>query len=314
MTYVVTRARLSGAIIAASVALACSHGDEPDAYGNFETDETVVSAEVGGRLMNFAATEGAHLATGQVVAVIDTVQLALQRDELSAQRAAVSAHIAEVSAQGAALELQRDIAQRAYDRTRRLWADSAATTQQLDQATQQLGVLREQIQANARQRAAAADETRSATARIGQAAERLSKAQVTNVTPGTVLATYVETAELVQPGTPLYKVAPLDTMTLRAYVSDAQLAQVRIGSPVQIAYDIARDRRAAATGVVTWVSSQAEFTPTPIQTRDERASQVYAVKVRVPNPSGAIKVGMPGEIRFDAAPAAAGPGPSQTRK
>lgn len=290
------RALLAMAVVAGLTA--CRHDDTPDAYGTFESEETVVSTDVGGRLLRFSPVEGARLAAGEVVADIDPVQLGLQRDEMTSQHDAARAHVEEVTAQGAALEAQRRIAKRAYDRTRRLWADSAATTQQLDEATRQLAVLRDQIAANARARSGAAEQARAASARVAQAAERLGHTQVHNAVSGTVLATYVRRAELVQPGTPLYRIAPLDTMTLRAYVSEPQLAGLALGRHVQVAYDVSGGRRQTTDGVVTWVASQAEFTPTPIQTRDERADQVYAVKVRVPNPRGALKIGMPGELRL----------------
>lgn len=295
------RSSVRCAALAAAVLLvltACRHDDAPDAYGTFESEETVVSADAGGRLLRFTPVEGTRIGAGEVVAEIDPVQLGLQRDEMTSQRDAARAHVEEVAAQGNALEAQRRIAQRAYDRTRRLWADSAATTQQLDEATRQLAVLRDQIAANARARAGAVEQARSAGARVAQAAERLAKTQVHNAVGGTVLATYVRQAELVQPGTPLYRIAPLDTMTLRAYVSEPQLSRLALGQHVQVAYDVAGGHRPTTDGIVTWVASQAEFTPTPIQTRDERAEQVYAVKVRVPNPRGAIKIGMPGELRF----------------
>jgi HlyD family secretion protein len=117
---------------------------------------------------------------------------------------------------------------------------------------------------------------------------------------GVVLATYAERGELVQPGQPLYKVANLDTLTLRAYVSGAQLPAVRLGQPVGVVVDAGGDALRTLSGRVSWIASQAEFTPTPIQTREERTEQVYAVKVRVPNPDGALKIGMPGELVLDA--------------
>jgi HlyD family secretion protein len=120
---------------------------------------------------------------------------------------------------------------------------------------------------------------------------------VSNPVGGTVLATYAKQGELVQPGQALYRIAPLDTMELRAYVPETMLSRVRLGQPAQVTVD-AGDARRAYDGTVTWIAAEAEFTPTPIQTRDERATLVYAVKVRVPNSGGALKIGMPADVRF----------------
>ena len=131
---------------------------------------------------------------------------------------------------------------------------------------------------------------------MAQIRERIEKSRVTNPQPGTVLTTYAKAGEVVQAGQPLYRIAQLDTLVLRAYVTEGQLTSVRIGGRVQVRVDRGRGDLLTLPGVVTWVSSKAEFTPTPVQTRDERADLVYAVKVSVPNPSGALKIGMPADV------------------
>ena len=131
--------------------------------------------------------------------------------------------------------------------------------------------------------------------------DQIRRSRVANPVTGTVLATYAKAGEVVQAGQPLYRVASLDTVELRAYVDEAQLARVRLGTGADVTYDAGGGRR-TVRGAVAWVASEAEFTPTPIQTRDERTSLVYAVKIRVPNPNGALKIGMPADVRF--APAA----------
>jgi len=278
------------------LAAACGDGDEPDAFGNFEATEVVVSSQATGQLLSFTPTEGARLPAGADVALVDTMQLALERDQVIAQREATGARMAEVNRQIGVLEVQRQIAERTYERTRRLFAQQAATAQQLDQAERDYRVLVAQIEAARAQQQSVAKEVASSDARVAQIRDRIAKSRVTNPQPGTVLTTYAKTGEVVQAGQPLYKIAQLDTLTLRAYVTEPQLAMVRIGGRVQVRVDRGKGDLLTIPGVVTWVSSKAEFTPTPVQTRDERADLVYAVKVRVANPSGALKIGMPADV------------------
>jgi HlyD family secretion protein len=274
---------------------ACRHED-PDAYGNFEATEVVVSAEVGGQLLRFTAEEGRPLAAGAVVATIDTVELALQREELQAQRSAAGGRSAESRAQIGVLRAQLAPARTEYERTLRLYREEAATAEQLDRTRGQVRVLVAQLRAAGATEATAEQEASGVGSRLAQVQERLSRSRVVNPAAGTVLTTYVDAGELVQPGQPLYRIADLDTLELRAYVTGAQLPQVRLGQRVEVRVDSAGGGTRSLPGVVSWIASQAEFTPTPVQTRDERADLVYAVKVRVPNPDGVLKIGMPGEL------------------
>lgn len=280
----------------------CGSGDEPDAYGNFEATEVVVSAETSGRLLWFTPDEGRRLAEGTLVGVIDTTQLALERSQASAQRAASGSRAVEVANQIHVLETQREIAERAYNRTRRLHDEKAATSQQLDQAERDYRVANEQIEVTRAQGQTVQKEISSTSALVAQIEDRIRKSQVSNPRAGTVLTTYAEAGEFVQQGQPLYRIANLDSMELRAYVTETQLAQVRIGKAVEVTIDTGAEERRTLPGAVIWVASEAEFTPTPVQTRDERADLVYAVKIRVSNPEGMIKIGMPADVRFPASP------------
>ena len=294
-------------------AMACGDDDEPDAYGNFEATEVVVSAQTSGQIERFTPTEGMYLRRDAVVALIDTTQLALEIRQLLAQRAAVASRGAEVGEQLGALTVQHEIARRAYERTQRLHAEQAATVQQLDQAEREYRVLGAQIEALRAQRRSVGMETASTDARVAQIRDRLSKSSVANPQAGTVLATYARAGEVVQAGQPLYRIAELDTLTLRAWVSGAQLGAVRLGQAVRVHIDAggASERR-ELVGTVTWISPEAEFTPTPVQTRDERADLVYAVKVRVANPDGILKIGMPADVSLAAiAPATDRPIPER---
>jgi HlyD family secretion protein len=231
---------------------------------------------------------------------VDTTPLALQRGELLATRAAARSRAGDASAQVPVLQARLVTARREYERTRRLAADQAATRQQLDRAEGEVRVLEEQIRAARAQSGTAAREVPSVDARLATLAERVRDSRVVNPVAGTVLARYAEAGEFVQVGQPLYKVADLSALTFRGYVSGAQLARVRVGQPVSVALDVGANARRSLPGVVTWVASEAEFTPTPVQTREERTELVYAVKVRVPNPGGVAKIGMPGELKLPA--------------
>lgn len=288
-----TRSRALPALLAL---LAACGPDEPDAYGNFEADEVVVSAEASGRLVRFDAEEGETLAAGAVVGQIDTLALALQRAEVESRGEASLTRTREARAQIDVLRAQLATASDELARTRRLFDAEAATAQQLDRASGEVRVLRERIEAARAQTGVAQEEAGGAEARIRQIELQIERSRVVNPVAGTVLATYAEAGELVQPGAPLYRVADLRTLTLRAYVTGAQLAGVRLGEEVRVAVDSAGGGLRRLAGRVVWIASEAEFTPTPIQTRDERADQVYAVKVRVPNPDGVLRVGMPGEL------------------
>jgi HlyD family secretion protein len=286
--------------VLAAVPAACHRAETPDAYGNFEASEVVVSAETSGRLLRFEANEGDRLPAGVLVAVIDTTQLVLEREHALAQRASGGARAVEVGRQLGVLEVQREIARRAYERTRRLYDQQAATAQQLDEAEREYRVLVAQIAVTQAQRRSAGQDVASVEAQVAQIRDRIAKSRVPNPLAGTVLATYAKAGEFVQPGQPLYKVANLDTLDLRAYLSEPQLALVRIGQRVQVHIDRGGGGLVTLPGTVSWISSTAEFTPTPVQTRDERADLVYAVKVRVGNPGGALKIGMPADIRLSA--------------
>ena len=331
---------VAGAFCLAMMTAGCGGDAGPDAYGNVEATEVAVSSEVGGRLITFTVEEGQALATGDTIGTVDPTALTLQREQANAQRDAVASRTGEIDsqvrvllAQRDALQSQRDaaaaqrgvlqsqleIARRHHERIRRLFAQQAATAQQLDQAerddrvlTEQIKAQEEQIQAHERQIAAQSAQitateqqqrtvkaqTAAANAQVDQLDDRIRRATVTNPSAGTVLTTYARTGEVVQAGQPLYTIADLGVVDVRAYVTEPQLALVTLGQQARVNVDVADQQRQSLNGTVSWISSRAEFTPTPIQTRDERADLVYAVKIRVPNPSGLLKIGMPVDVEF----------------
>jgi HlyD family secretion protein len=296
-----TRVRLGLAAIFLGVGSLASCSDrDADAYGNFEATEVTIAAEVGGRLLTLTVEEGERVAKGAAVGAVDTTALILERQTAVARRAAAAARTREASAAIAALVVQRTIAERERARIERLLRAAAATAQQGDRAEREVRVVEEQLIGARAALPRAAQEATALDAQVALIDDRLARSHVISPLHGTILARYVEPGEFVQPGQPLFKLASLDSLTLRAYVSGAQLARLRLGQDVVVRVDRGPDSLATLPGRVTWIASQAEFTPTPIQTREERADQVYAVKVTVANPDGALRIGMPGELVFDA--------------
>ncbi|HET9424202.1 MAG TPA: HlyD family efflux transporter periplasmic adaptor subunit [Gemmatimonadaceae bacterium] len=283
-------------LILAATTASCRKESAPDAYGNFEADEVTVSSQASGELRSFTPAEGTRLERGAIIGTVDTVQLSLDLAQLLAQRQATGARVAAAEEQVGVLEAQVGISKRAYDRTLRLAEEKAATAQQVDQAERDYRTLVAQIEAAKSQRNSVASEVGATEARIAQIRDRLGRSRISNPVAGTVLSTFVKEGEIVQAGQPLYKVANLDSLTLRAYVSESQLTSVRLGQTVQVRVDRGDGGLLTVNGVVAWIASKAEFTPTPIQTRDERTDLVYAVKIRVANANGSLKIGMPADL------------------
>jgi HlyD family secretion protein len=281
-------------LLAGSLLSSCRH-DKVDAYGNFEATEVTVAAEVGGRLLSLDVDEGDRVKKGVPLGAVDTIPLMLERRAVAARRAAGASRAREAQATIASLEVQLAIAERDLARTERLLRNAAATAQQGDRAEKEAKVVKEQLAGARVARSTLIQELAALDAQVDQIDDRLARSRVVSPLEGTVLTRYAEPGEYVQAGQPLFKLASLDSLTFRAYVSGAQLSNLRLGQKVSVGVDRA-DSIAALPGRITWIASAAEFTPTPIQTRDERADQVYAVKVMVDNSAGVLKIGMPGEL------------------
>ena len=301
LTFLATQLRRATVTIVPVTLLACRGAVPPDAYGNFEATEVVVAAQTSGPIQRFAVTEGARLDRGAAVIVIDTTTLVLEREQATAQRTAVTARLAELDEQRRVLDVQREIAARTNERTLRLRAANAATVAQADQAERDLRTVTAQLQALTAQGHSVTREADAIAARVAQVRDRIARATVANPRTGTVLAVYAREGEVVGPGQPLYRIADLDTLELRAYVSGAQLAAIKLGQVVQVHVQQGEKGLLTLPGTIAWIASAAEFTPTPVQTRDERASLVYAVRTRVPNRDGVLKIGMPGDVTLNRA-------------
>jgi len=277
--------------------LACSQKEEQaDAYGNFEAVEIMVSAESGGKILSFLPEEGEMLNRDQVSVLLDTVQLYLKKEGLESGFASLGSRILTLDAQLHASRVQLDNLVREQDRVKKLVEGGAATTKQLDDINGQVALLEAQMAATASQKEAVYAEQETLEVQISQVDDQLDRCRVVNPIDGVLLTKYREQGELVAPGQPLFKMARMDQLILRAYVSGSQLASVTLGQELTVRYD--RDGGLTEVpGKVSWISSSAEFTPKIIQTREERVSLVYAIKVVVPN-DGSLKIGMPGELAF----------------
>ncbi len=287
-------------VLCALSLLSCSGGlPDYDATGTFESTEVLVSAETQGRLLSLAIEEGDRLEAGQQVGCIDTVQLHLRKLQLQAGMKSVDRQRPDIRTQIAATQEQIRQADRECRRLTRLVEAGAANRKDLDDATTLLEVLNRQLAAQ-QSTLTNSDESltwqfSSVAVEVAQVEDQLSKCRIRAPLSGTVLAKYAEEGELAVPGTPLFKMADLDKVYLRAYVTSHQLSRISLGQTLTVHADYGDGEHREYTGTVTWISDTAEFTPKTILTDDERANQVYAVKIAVPN-DGMLKLGMYGGI------------------
>jgi len=276
---------------------ACSNNKtKSDAFGNFETDEVIISSENSGKIMLTAFSEGEKVKKGEIMAITDTVNLVLQRSQLLAQKESVLAQKAGLFASIAVSDQQITNIQKDQARIKKMLAEGAATPKQMDDIDGQIALAGKQKNAYAAQISAIGKSADAVDAQIAVLNDRIGTSVVKAPISGIILEKYAETGELAAPGKSLYKLANIDTLILRVYVSGPQLTQVKVGSQVKVMID-GIDGIKELAGTVEWISPEAEFTPKIIQTREERVKLVYAAKVRVPN-DGSLKLGMPGEIKF----------------
>ena len=278
--------------------VACSgNNNKSDAYGNFEAKEIIISAETQGKIIEFKAEEGQNLEKGQIVGIIDTIPMSIQKEQMLAQKQAVASKITSIKAQIDVQEEQKLILGTEKDRIEKLYKDNAATQQQFDDMNGKYDVLEKQIAVTKTQIASVSKEIKVIDSQIKLLDEQISRAIIKNPIDGILLEKYLEENEIAVPGKALYKVAGLDEIELRVYVSGSQLPSVQNGQKVKVYIDKDEDTNQEYEGIVFWISDQAEFTPKIIQTKEERVNMVYAVKIRVKN-DGKIKIGMPGEVVF----------------
>lgn len=282
---------------------ACGSGTNTyDATGTFEATEVTVSAEVSGKLLRFEVEEGSTLAAGQAVGIIDTVQLSLSKRQLETNRKSVRSQLPDFDRQIAVTKQQIATAEREKRRIENLLKAGAANEKQLDDINAQIALYQRQLNAQISTLQSSTESITEQGSAIGiqveQLVDQLMKCYITSPITGTVLAKYMEAGELAVSGKPLFKVADMNNLFLRAYITSEQLAQVKLGQQVTVLSDYGTEQRREYPGVITWISDRSEFTPKTILTNNERANLVYAVKIAVKN-DGYLKIGMYGGIKFD---------------
>lgn len=277
---------------------ACKSGEKKsDAFGNFEAVETIVSSETAGKLLSMEVKQGDQLEPGGLIAQIDTTEIILKKLQTEAQLVTSETKKQNVTAQINVLKEQKKNAQTTQQRIAKMFADKAATQQQMDDISGQMNVIDKQIDATNTQFQMIGSEMDVIKRQLDLLSEQSVKCRIVSPIKGTVLETYLETGELATPGKPVLKMADLSNLELKVYVSGAQLSIVKLGGDVKVLIDSGNKEMQTLSGKITWISSESEFTPKIIQTKEERVKLMYAVKVLVPN-DGSLKIGMPGEVVF----------------
>lgn len=286
-----------------------------DATGTFEADEVIVSAEVPGKILTFNVEEGSQLSKDSVVGTIDSKNLTLQKEQMDASIRALSEKTSDIQPQVKLLEDQLQVQQsqlktmeREKTRTENLLKQDAATAKQLDDINAQIDVLNKQIAVTRQQMVVnksntntqnrgILSETEPLKKRVAQLEDQLQRSNILNPINGSVLAKYAEAGEVVSTGKALYKIADLTYINLRAYITGDMLSQVKLGQKVKVLIDQGEKSYKNYEGTIIWIADKAEFTPKTIQTKEERANLVYAIKVKVKN-DGYLKIGMYGEVQL----------------
>lgn len=296
---------------------ACNNNKEKfDASGTFEAaDEVVVSSELPGRITSFTVQEGATLAKDSIVGTVDAENISLQKEQVEASIKALGEKTADIAPQVALLQNQMKVQQSQLDnllhektRIEKLLKADAATGKQLDDINAQIDVAKKQIGVTAQQinvqRSNVNTQNRSVLSeaeplqkRVAQLKDQEKRAAIINPVNGTVITKYAEQGEVTSAGKALYKIADLSTLTLRAYITGTQLSQVKLNQPVKVFIDSSVSAYKEYSGTIYWISDKAEFTPKTIQTKEERANLVYAIKIKVKN-DGLLKIGMFGEVKL----------------
>lgn len=273
-----------------------------DATGSFEATEVIVSAETSGKILNFYVEEGQLLTEYQQIGDIDSIQLVLREKQIGASKKGLQSRRPNIQKQIAALLQQIVTAKTEKKRVENLVTANAANQKQLDDIVAQLAVLEKQLEAQKSTleltNSGITDDSEALQIQVAQIKDQLQKCKIISPIKGTVLVKYTEKGEVTMPGKALFKIADVDHMILRAYITSGQLSQLKIGQKVKVSADFGEEKTRDYTGTLAWISSKSEFTPKTIETRDERANLVYAIKVNVKN-DGYLKIGMYGNVKFD---------------
>ena len=274
--------------------ISCGKDEKANGYGNFEATEITVSAEANGKIEFLDLEEGVILEKNQLVGLIDTIQLYLNKQQALASLKTIESRSGNVLSQIAVLNEELVTARSEKERIQNMFSENAATQRQVDLALGKVNVINQQIKSVGTQNAPIVNELKSIEVQIEKIEDQLQKSRIINPAKGTVLSKYAEAGEITSFGKPLYKIADISEMTLRVFIGEQQLPQVQIGKKVTVKIDSENGMK-DYEGRVSWISSSAEFTPKIIQTKEERVNLVYAVKIKVQN-DGSLKIGMPAEM------------------
>lgn len=282
---------------------ACTNGDSTfDATGTFEATEVIVAAEVSGKLLSFNLEEGQTLKAGEQVGKTDSTQLYLTKLQLRENQKAVLAGKPNISTQIEATKKEIASAKLDKQRIENLVKGEVASQKQLDDINAKLDVLEARLAAQQNSlnttTSTLNEQSNAINVQLLSIEDQLKKCTIINPIDGVVLTKYTEQNEITVPGKALYKIADMSSLILRAYISGSQLPTIKLGQPVSVLVDGPDDTYKTYSGTITWVSEKAEFTPKTIQTKDERANLVYAIKINVKN-DGYLKLGMYGEVKFN---------------
>ncbi len=276
----------------------CGNGDNIDASGIFESREILVSSEMPGRIVSYMAAEGEQVECGAVIATLDTTQLYLQKMRILASKGALLSRKSDINKQIAAIKQQIENAKRERDRFSKLLSLNAVNSKSVDDIDYQISVLNRQLEAQesalSRANISMDGESRALMYQVAQLDDQISKSQIKSPIYGTILETYSEEGEFAAVGRPIFKIADISVMTLRAYLSSGLLDSLFIGKDVKVVVS-SGDNERIYTGKISWISDRAEFTPKTIQTKEERENLVYAVKIIVKN-DGFLRIGMYGDV------------------
>lgn len=290
------------AVATATLFLSACHNQKSEVIGSgsFEATEVLVSSEVNGRVLEWKIEEGSTIQQGEQVGLVDTTQLFLQREALLRSGKGVRANQPNIATQTKALEVKLEELQSNRDRTARLLKAGVATQKQLDDLDSGIAAVESQLSAA---RSTLSNQSSQITAQssaidiqVAQVDDLIERSKIAAPISGTVLANYIHRGELAGQGRPLFRVGNLETLFLRAYVQNDQLGTLGLGDEVKVQVDGENGEKRSYPGTISWISSRAEFTPKTVQTDDERSNLVYAIKVRVPNSDGTLRIGMYGEV------------------
>lgn len=273
------------------------NNDTSDAYGNFETETVIVSSENTGKILQLNVEKGQQIESGFIAALIDTVQLNLKLKQVDAQMAAVETKRQSIRSQIEVFEEQKSTLKINETRIIKMLKDGASTQKQLDDVQGQMNVIDKQIANTQTQFTAVSKELEVLDSQKASIEDQIQRSLIVSPVSGTILETYAEQGELTTTGKPLFKIADLSKLELKVYVSGAQLPNIKLGQKVEVLIDKNEKEDQSLNGEITWIASEAEFTPKIIQTKEERVKMVYAVEVTVKN-NGTLKIGMPGEVSW----------------